>query len=251
MNLKEASVLLVEDESLLRDAMGAWLGRVAGRAFSAENGEDALRILGANRIDLVISDVRMPVMGGVTLLERINRFQQRRPAVIFLTGFSDLSLREAYGLGADAILEKPIDRDEMVRVMRRSLAGPGELWRHPAGAAARMKFKTRFAGLTSALDGREGKKLAFGRKGFCIEPAGGLHEGPLEFVLDFKADRRLLSGQGVVRWTAPEEQQAGIEIMHLDEEGCAWLVNFLKQQAPLASIPSSTGEASAQRYHVA
>ncbi|HMF92601.1 MAG TPA: response regulator [Candidatus Angelobacter sp.] len=250
MNVKHASVLLVEDEPLLREAMGAWLARVAGRAFSAENGAEALRILAANRIDLVISDVRMPVMGGAALLEKINRSGLHRPAVIFLTGYSDLSARQAYALGADAMLEKPVDRDEMLRVMRRSLAGPAELWRHPPSAPPHMKLKARFAGLTSALEGREGKRLAFGRKGFCIEPAGGLHEGPVEFALDFKADRQLLSGQGLVRWTAPEEQQAGIEITHLHADGCAWLVKFLKHYAPLASIPAAA-QASVQRYRAA
>jgi len=251
MNVKHASVLLVEDEPLLREAMGAWLARVAERAICAENGEEAMRILAANRIDLVISDVRMPVMGGVALLEEINRSRLSRPAVIFLTGYSDLSAREAYALGADAMLEKPVDREEMLRIMRRSLAGPAELWRHPPSTPPKMKFKARFAGLASAQEGREAKRLAFGRKGFCVEPAGGLHEGPIEFALDFGADRRRLSGQGVVRWTAPEEQQAGIEITHLDAAGRAWLVNFLKQHAPLASIPASTAETSAQRYRAA
>jgi CheY-like chemotaxis protein len=251
MNVKEASVLLVEDEPLLREAMGAWLGRVAGRAFCAENGAEALRILVSREIDLVISDVRMPVMGGVALLEKLNRSRLRRPAVILLTGFSDLSLREALRLGADAMLEKPVDREVMLRAMRRSLADPGELWSRPRSAPAKMKLNARFASLQSALEGRDAKRVAFGRSGFCLEPVEGLHEGAIEFALDFRADHRRLSGQGAVRWTDPEEHRAGIEITNLDKEGIPWLLGLLKLYAPVAAIPSSTGEAREQRYRAA
>jgi CheY-like chemotaxis protein len=246
MNVKQASVLLAEDEPLLREAMGAWLGRVAGRVFCAENGAEALRILADHPIDLVISDVRMPVMGGVAFLERLSRSRTRRPAVILLTGFSDLSLREALRLGADTMLEKPVDREVMLRAMRRSLAGPGELWRRPRGTPAKTKLRASFTSLESALAGRETKKVAFGRSGFCLEPVEGLHEGPIEFALDFQDDHRHLSGQGAVRWTAPEEQRAGIEITHLDKEGRTWLLGLLKRYAPIAAIPASTEEARTQ-----
>jgi CheY-like chemotaxis protein len=251
MNVDEASVLLVEDEPLLREAMAAWLGRVAGRTFCAENGAEALRILGSGHIDLVISDVRMPVMGGIAFLEKLNRSRLRRPAVILLTGFSDLSLREAYGLGADAMLEKPVDREVILHAMRRGLAGPGELWRRPRAAPAKTKLTASFASLESALEGRDARRVAFGRGGFCLEPAEGLHEGPIEFALSFRADRRLLSGQGIVRWAAPEERQAGIEITHLDKEGCAWLMGLLKRSAPVATIPASTTETQARQYRAA
>src|SRR5215472_16803315 len=111
MEIKQATVLLVEDEPFLREIMGAWLERVAGRVFCAADGRAAMKILAANNINLVISDVRMPVMDGVELLKWIEARPAPRPCVILVTGFSDRTLREAFHMGAETILEKPIRRE--------------------------------------------------------------------------------------------------------------------------------------------
>lgn len=239
MDLKQASILLVEDEPMLREIMGVWLGRVVGQVFCAEDGADALRVLAANKIDLIISDVRMPVMDGIALIKKIKDAGVRTPGVIFITGFSDLTLREAYDMGVEAILEKPIKREELLHVAQRSLAEPDELWRTPAaGAAPDLKLNTGFESLAAALDE---KRIAFGRRGFCIETNSALHPGPVEFAVDFKADRRVMSGQGVVRWTSPQEHQAGIEITHIDDASRAWLIDLMERSKPASFIPRSTG----------
>ena len=124
MKLEEASILYVEDEPFLRESMGAWFKQRTGRAFCAEHGAEALEILAANKIDLVVSDVRMPVMDGITLVKKINQASTPRPHVILITGFSDVSLRQARDLGIDALLEKPIDREELLDVLQRSLIAP-------------------------------------------------------------------------------------------------------------------------------
>jgi YesN/AraC family two-component response regulator len=120
MKLKEAIVLFVEDEPLLRESMGVWLAQRVGRALCAEHGAEALEILAANRIDLVLTDVRMPVMDGLTLVKRLKE-NELPPRVILITGFSDIAVAEAYKMGIDAIVEKPIDRDELFRALQRCL----------------------------------------------------------------------------------------------------------------------------------
>src|SRR5262245_22202653 len=114
MRLEQASVLFVEDEPFLRETMGAWLEQKTQRAFCADQGAQALETMAANKIDLVVSDVRMPVMDGIALVREINQSGVKRPHVILLTGFSDLSLREAYEMGVDAIVEKPINREQLL-----------------------------------------------------------------------------------------------------------------------------------------
>lgn len=121
MKLKEATVLFVDDEPFLRESMGAWLARQAGRALCAQHGAEALEILGANKIDLLLTDVRMPVMDGIALVKRIAKAEPR-PRVILVTGYHDLELQEAYELGVDAVVEKPIDRGELLRAMQSCLA---------------------------------------------------------------------------------------------------------------------------------
>jgi YesN/AraC family two-component response regulator len=100
--------------------MGAWLAGNAGRALSAEDGAEALEILAANKIDLVITDVRMPGMDGIALVKKIGKAEPR-PRMILVTGVIDLTLRDAQELGVDAIMEKPIDRQELLRAMEHCL----------------------------------------------------------------------------------------------------------------------------------
>jgi CheY-like chemotaxis protein len=234
MDIKKATILLVDDEPFLREIMAGWLERVAGRVVCAEDGADALRILAEQEIDLILSDVRMPVMDGIALLKNIGGTRNGAPGVIFITGFSDVPLREAYDMGVEAILEKPITREELVKLAARALADADELWQGAPSAALEMKLKSSFTGLATALAER---RIAFGRRGFCVETAGSLHEGLVEFVIEFKDDWLVLSGQGLVRWTAPEESKAGIEITWLDDTSRDWMVDYVERNKPVAFIP--------------
>src|SRR5215475_2086568 len=150
MKLNDAAVLFVEDEPFLRDSMGAWLQQQVGRALCAEHGAAALAILAATRVDLLLSDVRMPVMDGIALVGKLRELASP-PRVILLTGFSDLSLRQAYEMGVDSIFEKPIDREQLLRVMQNILSDPAELWRQPAQTGAGMKLSANFPSLATAL----------------------------------------------------------------------------------------------------
>ena len=127
MRLKEASILLVDDEPVLLDVLGEWFERIAGQVSCAGDGAQALEILATRRIDLVITDVRMPLMDGVTLLKKIKADGPRTPSVIFITGFADINAREAYDLGAEALLDKPIP-DDFIQLVERSLLKPNERW---------------------------------------------------------------------------------------------------------------------------
>jgi CheY-like chemotaxis protein len=228
-------VLFVEDEPLLRETMGAWLQQKVGRALCAEHGEAAVGILAVNRINLVLSDVRMPVMDGIALVEKLREFPSP-PRVILITGFSDVTLRQAYEMGVDAIVEKPIDRQELLRVMQNSLSDPAELWRQPSQTEADMKLSASFPSLAAAL---EKPDIAFGRRGFCIKSPGLLYEGPVDFLITFTGDQRVLSGQGVVRWVDQQEGQAGIEITCLGEACRTWVLGVIREQAGIEFVPAS------------
>lgn len=248
MDLKQASILLVEDEPFLREIMAEWLQRSAGKVCTAGDGAEALNVLAANQIDLLISDVRMPKMDGIGLLKELQDTVGCRTRVLFITGFSDIPLRDAYAMGAEAVLEKPIKREELLELAKRSLAAADELWREPPLTGPSTQLKISFDSLASAL---VEKRIAFGRRGFCVQLTDAVREGPLEFALDFKADQRVLSGHGVVRWTAPQERQAGIEITHIDDASRAWLIELIERNKPVAFVPRSTGMEQAPGVKIA
>ncbi len=248
MELKQSSILVVDDEPFLREIMEGWLARVAGRVLGADNGVQALEILATNNIDLILSDIRMPVMDGIALLKKIKENRAHTPVVIFLTGFSDVPLREAYDIGAEAVLEKPICREELLDIAKRALTEAEELWRNPPRATLERKLEMTFRSLTAAL---QEKQIGFGRRGFCIHTAAGLREGPVEFRMKFEDDRLVLSGQGVVRWTAPKEAKAGIEITSLPDDSRTWMIDHVKHNKPLAFIPGFLGHDSSVQTEVA
>lgn len=236
MQLKDATVLIVDDEPVLCEIKSAWLTRLVGRVLVASNGAEALELMAVNHVDLVITDIRMPGMDGVTLLKKITASGKPQPRVIFVTGFSDFEARDAYDLGADAILEKPMGRDDLLQFVKRSLTTRHELWRTPMDVMPASVLHSSFAGLATA---QQEQKIAFGRGGFCIAVSHHLQEGPIGVLLEFREERNVLQGQGIVRWVSPAEGLAGIELLYVAPASCEWVVELAERNEIATYIPRS------------
>ncbi|MCC3373269.1 response regulator [Cohnella sp. REN36] len=113
------SLLIAEDESWTREALANadyWKLCGVSRIFEAGNGEDACRILREEKIDFLLSDIRMPVMDGLTLLARIRESHPDTIKVV-LTGFDDFEyVRTAMRLDAHDYLLKPVNDEEMLQL---------------------------------------------------------------------------------------------------------------------------------------
>jgi DNA-binding response OmpR family regulator len=215
MQLKDASILVVDDEPLLLKFVGDWFKSVAGKVFVAGDGVQAMKVLSQNAIDLIVTDVRMPVMNGISLLKEVKANRGNKVHVIFITGFADIEPCEAYDLGIEAILEKPFEFDDLLNAAKRSLAERDEIWQTPRDLAAYPTLTGSFASLTQAL---QEHRIMFGSGGFCVETKQRLVEGPVNIKLDFKAEQYSLSGQGIVRWLVNESNQVGVELTYVNNE---------------------------------
>jgi CheY-like chemotaxis protein len=112
-------ILVVDDEPDLRDIISSRFQMEGSQVTLAENGERALEVLKSTDFDAVISDIRMPGGSGIELLEAMNAMQgtahgKNVPAVILISGFSDLARKDALARGATALLVKPFDLDDMI-----------------------------------------------------------------------------------------------------------------------------------------
>jgi two-component system response regulator MprA len=128
------SVLVVDDDASLRDAMSRAL-RARGYAVNeAVDGKQALRMLQADPPDVIVTDVLMPNRDGIELLTGA---KTSHPAVriLVITGrrrIGELDLLElAVGLGADETLAKPFSTDDLIAKVER-LAGPAAASNRPA-----------------------------------------------------------------------------------------------------------------------
>lgn len=101
------TILVVDDEPLIRELCADVLDTFT--VIEATEGTEALQILGKEDIHLVLTDVKMPGLSGIELLEQIKQERPDRP-VILMTGYSDKGLiLEALKAGADDFISKPID----------------------------------------------------------------------------------------------------------------------------------------------
>ncbi|MGU3471343.1 response regulator [Paenibacillus sp. D51F] len=132
------SLLIVDDEKNIRLGLQAMIERQsAGRFtyFFAENGREALELLGRESIDIMITDIRMPVMDGIALLEKMQELPSI-PAVIILSGHDDFPYaRAAIRYQAKEYLLKPIVREELFAALGR-LEEEAERRREREAAAA-------------------------------------------------------------------------------------------------------------------
>lgn len=120
-------VLLVDDEEAITSTLAPYLERSGFRVVVAADGAQALDTLGREAIDIVVSDVMMPVLDGRELVRRLRR-EERWTPVILLTKI-DASFERVAALddGADDYLGKPFDPPELVSriraVLRRTTGG--------------------------------------------------------------------------------------------------------------------------------
>ncbi len=116
-----ATILVVDDDQYVREAVRTLLGGRGFRVLAFENGYDALQTMGAETVDLVLSDVRMPIISGIELLEKIRARDADTP-VILMTGYAELnSTVAAINKGASDFLLKPFNADYLVHAVEKAI----------------------------------------------------------------------------------------------------------------------------------
>ena len=121
-----SEIWIAEDDRSLRWVMEKAIRREDIQVKSFENGEDLLVALEKDQPEIIISDIRMPGMDGLELLQRIHTDHPDMP-IIITTAHSDLdSAVAAYQSGAFEYLPKPFDLEELVDVARRGISFANE-----------------------------------------------------------------------------------------------------------------------------
>lgn len=107
INLKDFTLLIVDDDQTWRNTLCDFFAEEGAKVFSARNGEEALQIIQFIKIDIILSDVRMPQMEGTELLKSIRANKNITPLVWFMSGQCELTEESAIDLGAEGLLNKP------------------------------------------------------------------------------------------------------------------------------------------------
>jgi PAS domain S-box-containing protein len=121
--MAQARILLVDDDTALLEALSEALRRKISdlHVDVCESGVAALNLLGAHDYDAIVSDIKMPEMDGLTLLNRIQSRHPKTP-VLLITGHGDRDLGvQALRRGAYAFMEKPLDREFIAAWVARAI----------------------------------------------------------------------------------------------------------------------------------
>lgn len=117
------TILTVDDSNTMRQMVKFTLSQAGYRVIEAENGQDALEKLSAEPCSLVLTDLNMPVMDGIALVQAIRSLPQYRSTpVLVLTTESEQSKKMACrSAGANGWISKPFDPALLLNVVQRVL----------------------------------------------------------------------------------------------------------------------------------
>lgn len=115
------NILVIDDEPDICQSMTGFLKRLGHSVKCAENGEEGLKLFHSESFEIVITDIRMPVMGGLEFLKQIKRVEGSPIDVIVFTGHGDMdSAVKALQYGAYDFLQKPINIKELAITLERA-----------------------------------------------------------------------------------------------------------------------------------
>ncbi|EMT6577579.1 TPA: two-component system response regulator GlrR [Providencia rettgeri] len=121
-NRKSANLLLVDDDPSLLKLLGMRLSSEGFKVTTAESGPEALKILQKEKLDLVISDLRMDEMDGMALFDEIQKAHPNMPVIILTAHGSIPDAVAATQRGVFSFLTKPVDKDALYKAIDEALA---------------------------------------------------------------------------------------------------------------------------------
>lgn len=120
--MPEAKVLVVDDEEVIRDVCAQILAAEGYSVTTATSGKEALRAVSENSLDVIVTDIMMPDMSGLELLEVI-KSTNLDVCTVVITGLGTFDMAtQSDRLGAREFVVKPFTPDELSEAVRKALA---------------------------------------------------------------------------------------------------------------------------------
>lgn len=119
--MEKDKILVVDDELNMRLVLAAMLKKEGHQVLTAANGVEALAILKEHRISVVATDLKMPVLDGMGLLQKIMEYDSSIPVIILTAYGTVASAVDALKKGAFDYITKPFEQDELKNIISKAL----------------------------------------------------------------------------------------------------------------------------------
>ncbi|HXI00910.1 MAG TPA: response regulator transcription factor [Sphingobacteriaceae bacterium] len=119
-------ILVVEDEELMLKALQFRLGKEGYDVFIAKDGMQALKLISETQFDLVITDIMLPFVGGLEIVNKIKSDPETKdtPVIVLSAVGLEKTVMEAFQLGANDFITKPFNLSELSIRVRKNLRVP-------------------------------------------------------------------------------------------------------------------------------
>lgn len=237
-SLSTKNILIVDDEPDLREMLEFEFEMAGANVTTAPNGREGFKILKEGNFDVVVSDIRMPGGDGIELIQSMNEHSIQTP-LIFISGFADIQIDEAYALGASGYFAKPFVLQDIVLKVEKLCRNLDSRWIEDASPdETNPKYEAQLSSFSeaAAVVGRGGILLTHLEKMPRIDSRIG-------FELDLSGIGSKLKGVGTVRWVKKVKGDlgtcVGLDLISLDSESLEAYVKVLDELKPMAYIPKA------------
>jgi two-component system chemotaxis response regulator CheY len=118
-----ATILTVDDTASMRQMISFTLHSVGHEVIQASDGQEALKVLEGKKVDLVIADINMPNMDGITLLKSLRALADYKftPVLMLTTESQDAKRQQGKVAGATGWIVKPFNPEQLLTVVKKVL----------------------------------------------------------------------------------------------------------------------------------
>lgn len=235
-------VLIVDDEPDLCEMLSFEFAARGYQVTSALDGRRALDVLHNEPVGVVVTDLRMPHLNGLELLDWLKNLDVNDPIMVLMSAYADVTIGEAHHRGAEAFFSKPFRLADMVKMVHKLCLPPRRRWAQPPPEMPIHYLNLRLPSLEA---GAAQGVFDVGRGGACLAVErlllfAGQRVG-FDVILEDGPFARL-SGAGVVRWAEARESTegppvCGIEFEYLNDETREPFGAWLETQRRKAYIP--------------
>ena len=115
-----SKILVIDDERSIRHLLGAYLRRKAYDVVLAENGQRGLDLLRHEQPDVIVLDLNMPEMNGLTVLRHIRSLKHDQPVIMFSGAWTSEKEHQVRALGVTELVQKELSLDRLDDALKRT-----------------------------------------------------------------------------------------------------------------------------------